>query len=79
MSITESRFLHTMIRVMDLEKSLKFYSEQLGKEIGLYKDPVSQSGSAGGAQPRSSASGSSAARLSDLGQGSTPREPFSWM
>jgi lactoylglutathione lyase len=32
------RYLHTMIRVRDLEKSLKFYTEQLGMKVLRQRD-----------------------------------------
>jgi lactoylglutathione lyase len=32
------RFLHTMIRVHDLDKSLKFYTEQLGMKVLRQRD-----------------------------------------
>ena len=34
----KARFLHTMIRVMDLDKSLKFYTEQLGMKVLRKRD-----------------------------------------
>ncbi|HEX3952506.1 MAG TPA: lactoylglutathione lyase [Stellaceae bacterium] len=36
--IGKARFLHTMLRVMDLEKSLKFYTEQLGMKMIRKRD-----------------------------------------
>src|SRR5438477_3262088 len=38
MSITGSRFLHTMLRVKDLDKSLHFYTEQLGMKLLRKRD-----------------------------------------
>jgi len=34
----ESRFLHTMLRVKDLDKSLRFYTEQLGMKLLRKRD-----------------------------------------
>ena len=34
----KSRFLHTMLRVKDLDKSLKFYTEQLGMKLIRKRD-----------------------------------------
>jgi lactoylglutathione lyase len=37
-ALVPTRFLHTMIRVMDLEKSLAFYVDQLGMKLLRRKD-----------------------------------------
>jgi len=34
----KSRFLHTMLRVKDLDKSLRFYTEQLGMKLLRKRD-----------------------------------------
>ena len=36
--MSESRFLHTMLRVKDLDKSLRFYTEQLGMKLLRKRD-----------------------------------------
>ncbi|MBV9827252.1 MAG: lactoylglutathione lyase [Alphaproteobacteria bacterium] len=36
--IANARFLHTMIRVMDLEKSLDFYTQKLGMKLIRKRD-----------------------------------------